>query len=214
MRVLIAEDHDLILEGLKVVLRRLGADVTIRTCADFAGALEAAKQDDFELVLLDRSLPGMNGVAGVGVFRGYFPKPRVVVLADRVRRPEVLEAVRHSAAGFVPTTLGAEALLSAVRLVLSGERYLPAELLAAEVLPRSGRAPPGGAEDDPFQRLSGREADVLERLLDGLTNKEIGRALDIQEVTVKLHLRSVYRKLGVKNRAQAVGRTLKFGWRR
>ena len=214
MRVLIAEDHDLILEGLKVVLRRLGADVTIRTCADFAGALEAAKQDDFELVLLDRSLPGMNGVAGVGVFRGYFPKPRVVVLADRVRRPEALEAVRHGAAGFVPTTLGAEALLSAVGLILSGERYLPAELLVAEVLPRSGRAPPGGAEDDPFQRLSGREADVLERLLDGLTNKEIGRALDIQEVTVKLHLRSVYRKLGVKNRAQAVGRTLKFGWRR
>ncbi len=120
----------------------------------------------------------------------------------------------RGAAGFLPTTLGAEALLSAVRLVLSGERYLPAELLAAEVLPRSGRAPSGGAEDDPFERLSGREAEVLERLLDGLTNKEIGRALDVQEVTVKLHLRSVYRKLGVKNRAQAVGRTLKFGWRR
>ncbi len=214
MRILIAEDHDLILEGLKVVLRRLGAEVTIRTCADFADALEAAKRDDFDLVLLDRGLPGMNGVAGVGVFRGYFAKPRVAVLADRVRRPEVLEAVRHGAAGFLPTTLGAEALLSAVRLVLSGERYLPAELLAAEVLPRSGRAPLGGAEDDPFQRLSGREAEVLERLLDGLTNKEIGRTLDIQEVTVKLHLRSVYRKLGVKNRAQAVGRTLKFGWRR
>ena len=55
---------------------------------------------------------------------------------------------------------------------------------------------------------------MLERLLDGLTNKEIGRALDIQEVTVKLHLRSVYRKLDVKNRAHAVGRALKFGWRR
>ncbi len=214
MRILIAEDHDLILEGLKVVLRRLGAEVAIHSCADFADALEAAKRDDFELVLLDLGLPGMNGVAGAGVFRAYFPKPRLVVLADRVRRPEVLEAVRHGVAGFVTTTLGAEALLSAVRLVLSGERYLPAELLVAEVLPRSGREPPGGAEDDPFQRLSGREADVLERLLDGLTNKEIGRALDVQEVTVKLHLRSVYRKLGVKNRAQAVGRTLKFGWRR
>ncbi len=214
LRILVAEDHDLILEGLKVVLRRLGADVTIRTCADFADALEAAKQDDFELVLLDRGLPGMNGVAGVEVFRGYFPKPRIAVLADRVRRPEVLEAVRHGAAGFLPTTLGAEALLSAVRLVLSGERYIPAELLAAEVLPRSGREPPGGAEDDSFQRLTEREADVLERLLEGLTNKEIGRALAVQEITVKLHLRSVYRKLGVKNRAQAVARTLMSGWRR
>ena len=214
MRILIAEDHGLIREGLKVVLGRLGAEVTIRTCADFADALEAAKRDDFDLVLLDRGLPGMNGVAGVEVFRAYFPKPRIAVLADRVRRPEVLEAVRHGAAGFIPTTLGPEALLSAVGLILSGERYLPAELLTAEVSPHAGHEPPGGAEDDPFQRLSGREADVLERLLDGLTNKEIGRALDIQEVTVKLHLRSVYRKLGVKNRAHAVGRALKFGWRR
>ena len=63
MRILIAEDHDLILEGLKVVLRRLGADVTIRTCADFADSLAAAKEDDFDLVLLDRDLPGMNGIA-------------------------------------------------------------------------------------------------------------------------------------------------------
>jgi DNA-binding NarL/FixJ family response regulator len=214
MHILIAEDHDLILEGLKVVLRRLDADVAVRACGTFADALEAAKQDDFDLVLLDRDLPGMNGVAGVEVFRAYFPAPRIVVLADQVRRPDVLEAIRHGAAGFLPKSLGTEALLSAVRLVLSGERYVPAELLSAEVLPRSGRESPGGAEDDPFQRLSGREADVLERLLDGLTNKEIGRALDVQEITVKLHLRSVYRKLGVKNRAQAVGRTLSSGWRR
>ncbi len=214
MRILIAEDHELILEGLKVVLRRLGADTTIRACRAFADALAAAKEDDFDLVLLDRDLPGMNGIAGVEVFRAYFPAPRVVVLADQVRRHEVLEAIRYGAMGFVPRTLGVEALLSALGLVLSGERFVPADLLSAEVLPGPGHELPDAARDGSFRALSGREADVLERLLDGLTNKEIGRALDIQEVTVKLHLRSVYRKLGVKNRAQAVGRTLKFGWRR
>jgi len=214
MRILIAEDHELILEGLKVVLRRLGADTTIRACRAFADALAAAKEDDFDLVLLDRDLPGMNGIAGVEVFRAYFPAPRVVVLADQVRRHEVLEAIRYGAMGFVPRTLGVEALLSALGLVLSGERFVPADLLSAEVLPGPGHELPDAARDGSFRALSGREADVLERLLDGLTNKEIGRALDIQEVTVKLHLRSVYRKLGVKNRAQAVGRALKSGWRR
>ena len=214
MRILIAETHDLILEGLKVVLRRLGTDVTVEACSAFADALEAAKRDDFDLVLLDLDLAGMNGAAGVEVFRAHFPAPLVVVLADRVRRTEVLEAIRHGAAGFLAKSLGSEALLSAIGLVRSGERYVPAELLSPEASPRSGRGSADGVEDGRFRALTEREADVLERLLDGLTNKEIGRVLDVQEITVKHHLRGVYRKLGAKNRAQAVSCALSSGWRR
>jgi DNA-binding NarL/FixJ family response regulator len=136
-----------------------------------------------------------------------------VVLADEVRRAEVQAALRCGAEGFLPRSLGADAFLNAIRLVLSGESYVPAGLLAAERLSGSGPAPAGAAAE-AFEALTGRESDVLEQLLDGLTNKEIGRALDIQEITVKLHLRGVYRKLGVKNRAQAVARTLAAGWRR
>ncbi len=213
MHILIAENHELILEGLKSVLQRLGADVAVRTCGGFADALDTAKQEDFALVLLDRDLPGMNGVAGVEVFRAYFPAPRVVVLAEPVRRAEALGAMGHGAAGFLPRTLGTEALLNAIRLVLSGERYVPAELFSAEVLPGPGGEPPGGQEEDLFRRLSGRESNVLEHLLEGMANKEIGRALGIQEITVKLHLRNVYRKLGVKNRTQAATRILTSGWR-
>ncbi|MEE8123887.1 MAG: response regulator transcription factor [Alphaproteobacteria bacterium] len=215
MRVLIAEQHDLVREGLKAVLARLGVDANVRACASFADALGLAKHEAFDLVLLDRALPGMNGVAGVEVFRAYFPDPRIVVLADEVRKSEVVQAIHYGASGFVPKSLKIEALLSALRLIFAGECYVPAELISAEVLFASGGAPSlDGEADGAFRNLTEREAEVLERLLDGLTNKEIGRALDIQEVTVKLHLRSVYRKLGVKNRAQAVGRALKFGWRR
>jgi DNA-binding NarL/FixJ family response regulator len=107
-----------------------------------------------------------------------------------------------------------EALLSAVRLIFAGERYVPAESLLAEALSTSGSPSLDGEIDPALPNLTERESDVLERLLDGLTNKEIGRALGVQEITVKLHLRSVYRKLGVRNRTQAVRRTLASGWRR
>ena len=213
MRVLIAEHTDLFLEGLKVVLQRLDGRVTLTACAAFADALEAAKNAEFDLVLLERGLPGMDGIAGVEVFRAYFPAPRLVVLADDVRRAEVREALRHGADGFLPKSLGADAFLNAIRLILSGESYVPAGLLSVEWLSGSGLGPAGAAAE-AFETLTERESDVLEQLLGGLTNKEIGRALDVQEVTVKLHLRGVYRKLGVKNRAQAVARTLAAGWRR
>ena len=213
MRVLIAERTELVLEGLKVVLQRLEGRVAVTACDAFADALEAAKKATFDLVLLDRDLPDMDGIAGVAVFRAYFPAVRLLVLADEVRRAEVLAAMKHGASGFLPKDLSAESFLNAVRLVLSGESYVPAGLLSAERLggPRSG---PENAAVAAFETLTEREADVLEQLLGGLTNKEIGRVLHIQEITVKLHLRGVYRKLGVKNRAQAVARTLSAGWRR
>ncbi len=214
MRILIAEHTELFLEGLKVVLQRLDGRVTVTACGAFANVLEEAKNAEFDLVLLDRGLPGMDGIAGVEVFRAYFPAPHLVVLADEVRRAEVQAALRCGAEGFLPRSLGADAFANAIRLVLSGESYVPAGLLMAERLSGSGSAPAGAATAEAFEALTERESDVLEQLLEGLTNKEIGRALDIQEITVKLHLRGVYRKLGVKNRAQAVARTLAAGWRR
>ncbi len=213
MQILIAERTEIFLEGLKATLQRLDGRVVVTAFAAFADALEAAKDTEFDLVLLDRALPGMDGIAGVEVFRGYFPAPRLVVLADEVRRTEVQAALRFGADGFLLKSLGADSFLNAIRLVLSGESYVPAELLSAERLtgPRSG---PANAASAVFEALTGREADVLEQLLEGMTNKEIGSALDVQEITVKLHLRGVYRKLGVRNRAQAVARTLTAEWRR
>ncbi len=213
MRILIAERTELLLEGLKVVLQRLEKRVAVTACDAFADALEMAKQGTFDLVLLDRDLPDMDGIAGVGVFCAYFPAPSLLVLADEVRRAEVLEAMNHGASGFLPKNLSAESFLNAVRLVLSGERYVPAGLLSAERVGGS-RSDQANAAAAAFETLTGREADVLEQLLEGSTNKEIGRALQVQEITVKLHLSGVYRKIRVKNRAQAVARTLAAGWRR
>ncbi len=105
-------------------------------------------------------------------------------------------------------------MVNALRLVLAGERFIPAELFAAGFPVGGGRdASNGNGTGVSINRLTAREAEVLEQLLDGLSNIEIGRALDIREVTVKLHLRSIYPKLGAKNRTQAAMIALDAGWR-
>lgn len=214
MRLLIADDHDLALDGLKIVLGQIGPEVTVLECGDFAQAVDLAEQnEDLDLVILDLNMPGMAGVSGVETFRSRFPNTPTLVMSGYYRRQDIVDALQAGAAGFLPKTLNRDALLSAFRLVLSGQRFIPADLFP-DGAPGQDGATDQTFEDDfngPFKSLSGREREVMSQLLEGLTNKEIGRALDIQEVTVKLHLSSIYRKIGAKNRAQAVKFAVDFG---
>lgn len=208
MRILIADDHDLVRDGLKPILMKLGPDVSILECANFPDALELADQnDDIDLVVLDLRMPGMDGVNGIAVFRQHHADMRVVIMSGYYRRRDIVDALHHGAAGFVPKTLGGEAMLNAFRLVLAGEKFVPADLL-----PANGDQTEVHATDATLAQLTARERDVLGKLLEGLPNKGIARQLGIQEVTVKLHLRNVYRKLGAANRAHAVKIAIGLGF--
>lgn len=210
MRVLLADDHDLVLSGLRLVVGKLGPDTTVFECGDFARAFELAEENqDLDLVVLDLNMPGMPGLTGVEAFCSKFPDLRTVVMSGHYRRQDVMTVLRFGAAGFMPKTLGAAAMLSAFRLVLAGEKYLPAELLSKDEDATATAGPNGG---EALGSLTGREREVLRELLNGLTNKEIGRDLNIQEVTVKLHLRSIYRKLEAKNRAHVAKIALEAGF--
>lgn len=215
MQLLLADDHDLVRDALKLIVGKMGPDVTVLECGDYHEALELAEQNqNLDLVILDLNMPGMDGLSGVKVFRSRFPATPTLVLSGYYRHQDIIEAFQCGAAGFVPKTLSCEAMLNAFRLVLSGEKFIPAELLSLETsdLDRLAGLGGGNGRDNPLRRLTAREHEVLGKLQDGLTNKEIGRDLGIQEVTVKLHLRSVYRKIGARNRAQAVKITLDSGW--
>ncbi|MGR3460905.1 MAG: response regulator transcription factor [Roseovarius sp.] len=191
-RVLLADDHDLVRDTLAAYLRSEGGfDVAVAGKFDDALAMVRA-QDRFDLVLLDYRMPGMAALAGLARMREQARCP--VAILSGTAPPEVARrALRAGAAGFLPKTLAPRALIAAVRRILGGDTYAPCDFLTADRDP--------GAEADIA--LTARERDVLTGVSDGKSNKEIARDLAIQEVTVKLHLKTLSRKLGARNRTHA-----------
>lgn len=207
MDIVLADDHNLVREGLKPFLERLGDSVTVIEASDVDGALAgAANAQDLRLVILDLMMPGMNGFAGLEAMHRAAPGVPVVILSGHLTRSDVLAAIAAGAAGYIPKTISGTALVSALRLVLAGERYLPSAVLAgAEEAEAAAPAP------SAFRSLSDREREVLGHLVNGMTNKEIARQLSLQEITVKVHVRNIYRKIGAANRAQAVKIAMESG---
>jgi DNA-binding NarL/FixJ family response regulator len=209
MRILLADDHDLVRDTIEEFLKRLSTDLEVCHAATLAQTLDVMRRAGrLDLILLDLRMPGMNGLAGLKSVQAESTGVPIVVLSGETDPDTIRSALQAGAAGFVPKTMRGSAMLSALRLVLAGERYVPEMLLAD---PTAGVE----AEADRHQGLASltrRERDVMRLLVQGLPNKEIGRRLKIEVVTVALHLRSIYRKLGVSSRTQAVRLAMEQGW--
>lgn len=196
MRILLADDHDLVRETLAAFLLAEGF-AEVRTVGDLSATLaELAGQIRFDLVLLDYQMPGMNGLEGLlkakEAVSAANAKTPVAIISGTTNRELAEAALAAGAAGFVPKTLASRAMVAAVQAMASGEVFAPLSLLmqdtpVAEVL----------------AALTKREVDVLRGICEGKSNKEIARDLDLQEVTVKLHVKTLSRKLGAKNRTHA-----------
>src|SRR5690606_39680833 len=139
---------------------------------------------------------------GLARMRALRPNTPTVIMSGLARPQDVNEALAAGAAGFFPKTLNGAALVSAVRLVLAGERFVP-----SADHPVAGGGEPA-LDDAVAGNLTRREREVLDLLTEGMSNKEIARRLDLQEVTIKLHVRGICRKLGAKNRTQAALRAV------
>jgi len=209
MRILLADDHDLIRDTIEEFLKRLDKDLLVLHAATLPQALDVIrKADALDLVLLDLRMPGMNGLAGLKSVQAACAGVPIVILSGETNPEIIRNALQAGAAGFLPKTMRGSALLSALRLILAGERYLPDILVAGQPATAEEHA---GAGPTPAS-LTQREREVMGLLVQGLSNKEIGHRLGIEVVTVALHLRSVYRKLGVTSRTQAVRLAMEQGW--
>lgn len=199
MRILIADDHDLLRDVLRSYLEAEGG-FAVETVADLPQALAAIAKGPFDLVLLDYSMPGMNGFDGLRqavAQNGGRPVALMSGLAPAGVPDQVLAC---GAAGYLPKTLPARSVVNAIRFMAAGEIYVPLDLARPAV--------PGGNDDG----LSPRERQVLAGLCAGHANKEIARQLDLREPTIKLHVKLICRKLGARNRTHAAMIARERGW--
>ena len=215
MRVLLADDHDLVRDALKAYIGGLAAETQVFEAGTFPDAMRiAADQPGLDIIILDLCMPGMNGFAGLEAMRERFPGTPVVIMSGMVRREEVLTGLRHGGAGFIPKTIGGRAMLAALQLVLAGERYIPSMVLTEEdgAVPPVTNARKPGAGGGPLGVLTPRECDVLLLLSKGFSNKDIADQLALKPITVASHLKAVFRKLGATNRTQAANIANQYGF--
>jgi DNA-binding NarL/FixJ family response regulator len=206
MQILVVDDHALIREALRGVLKELEAAAAILEARDAGGAMQLIEQHpDLRLVLLDLGLPDRDGFALLGQLREQHPALPIVVLSAFHDRENVIRALEVGALGFIPKSASREVMLNALRLVFSGGIYIPPEILArdkmASTSSRSGTTPSASPAD---LGLTERQGAVLALMMQGKSNKAICRLLDLAEPTVKNHVTAILKTLKATNRTEAV----------
>lgn len=194
MRILLADDHDLVLETLGAFLTNAG-EFDVDTCGSLDAACEKISTGArYDLVLLDYSMPGMNGLEGLAKALDLSAGRPVAVMSGTADKTVAQSAIDAGAIGFLPKTMAAKSLINAIRFMVMGETYVPVDFIIAEA---------ADVEPPLSKLLTKREMQVLQGLTKGLSNKELARELDLQEVTIKLHVKTLCRKLDAKNRTHA-----------
>lgn len=216
MKILVVDDHPLILEALKQVLTDLDPLIEIVEARDGNQALDLAQLNpDLSLILLDLTLPYRSGFELIGELRANSPDVPVVVLSATDDKETVLRTINEGAMGFIPKSSKTEVLLAALRLVFSGGVYLPPSVFMASGFDaKTDLRPPSATARTPKDvGLTERQGQVLALLLQGKSNKLICRALDLAEGTVKIHVTAILRALNVTNRTEAVVAVSRLGLR-
>jgi len=201
MKILVIDDHNLFIEGLKYVLQQLADNVIVLTAYSGTKALEIASQnEDLDLVLMDINMPDMNGFAGLQLFSRYHPTLPVVFLTGTDDTEDEGRAKKLNAMGFIHKSTPGGIMLDSLRQVLQGNITFTDKKVQSNA---------GNYQRNTKQqvntpvKLTPRQLDVIHMIVDGKTNKEIARELDTAETTIKTHVSAIFKLLNVNNRTQA-----------
>ncbi|MGQ0565919.1 MAG: response regulator [Gemmobacter sp.] len=201
IRLVLADDHPIYREGVARILAEAGIDI-LAQARDGEAAADLAERLSPDLVLLDISMPGGGGLGALRRIMQMTSPPRVAMLTASEDEAQVMQALKLGAAGYVLKGVGASELVDVVRDLAAGRSYVSPGLAGRLLVAMRGK-PAGTAAPDPLADLSRREEDILNLVAQGLSNKEVGARLDIQEKTVKHYMTSILQKLHVRNRVEA-----------
>jgi DNA-binding NarL/FixJ family response regulator len=207
MRVLVADDHSLFRDGIVSLLKAAGHEV-IAEVGDGKKAVEAALELKPDLVLLDITMPIMDGPQALRKIKAELPETRVVMLTVSDEDSLLLESVSAGASGYMLKSLTSEEFLNLLQGLERGEAALTGKMTARLIKGVADRPQP---QEQPPDALSMREIELLELVADGLSNKAIADKLSISENTVKYHMKNILQKLAAKNRTEAVTQAIRAG---
>ena len=201
MKTLLADDHPLMREGVRQVLSQLTPPVEVIDAHDYPSLFaQAALHADLDLALVDLNMPGFAGMQGITQFRSRFPDIPMVVLSASESAHDMRSALEAGALGFIPKAASTAVMLAALRQVLAGNLYVPANL------GDQGEPQPAPAAFTALLHsgLTARQLEVARLLAQGCANKAIAGMLVMSESTVKVHIAAIFRAFGVTNRTEAV----------
>lgn len=206
MKILIVDDHGLVREGLQAILSRSELVAQCVEAWDAASLWSRLQQHaEIDLVLMDIQLPETSGLSLLAEITQKYPHLPVIMLSADHDAGIVQHSLEQGARGFLPKSSLNQVLVSAIRLVAAGGVYVPPEALQKPVM-RPAPPEPLAVANVTSLGFTARQSEVLGLLLQGMSNKQICRALDLAEPTVKIHVRGILRTLGVSSRAEVIAK--------
>jgi NarL family two-component system response regulator YdfI len=209
IQVLVADDHLIVREGLRLILETVADIELVGEAANGAEAVSMSAELHPDVVLMDLRMPGMDGLTAIEKLRVEQPEVAVVILTTFNEDDLMRRGLRAGARGYLLKDTGRDMLFNTIRAAARGETLLQPEILSRILSPQSAPAQPHPQED---LSLTEREREILAAVARGERSKEVAVRLGITERTVKAHLASIYNKLGVDSRAAAIAIAAQRGW--
>ena len=208
-KVLIVDDHALLRQGVRNTIEPEEDFDVVGEAEDGAQALAKAKELKPDLILMDISMPHGNGLEALSAIKKELPDVKIIMLTVHDKDENLLEAIKRGAEGFLSKNVRAKALLDSLRGAMRGEAAI-SRYMAGKILKEFTRLAEIEAKKTSGQ-LTPREKEVLQKLSEGLSNREIGLSLCISENTVKVHVKNIFRKLHLQNRNEAAAYAQRWG---
>ena len=209
VRILIADDHPIVRKGLRGLLEEEPDISVIGEAEDGTKALAEIQRLKPDIAIIDMMMPGHNGLEVIRQAKYFHPSMYIIVLSMNSNDAYVLEALKRGASGYVLKETGPSELVAGVKTVLSGRRYLSAQL--PEHLLYEYQQPSEILFSDPYEKLTNREREILQLVAEGMTSSEVAERLCISPRTVELHRSKIMEKMGFKNQTDLVRFAIKRG---